>query len=123
MPATNCSGSWSALSAATGADTWLCPSRERHPLASAGLAPRLALAPGHRGHPWGNTPRHLLRDRDAVYGRDLRQRVRRIGIDAIATPVARPRANAIAERVIGTLRRECLDYLIILDEQHLRSVL
>ena len=38
-------------------------------------------------------------------------------------PVASPRANAIAERFIGTLRRECLDHLIILDEQHLRSVL
>src|SRR2546425_4864360 len=73
--------------------------------------------------PWGRTPRHLLHDRDAVYGRDFRQRARRIGIDAIVTPVASPRANAIIERFIGTLRRECLDHLIILDEQHLRSVL
>jgi transposase InsO family protein len=73
--------------------------------------------------PWGTKPRHLLHDRDAVYGRDFRQRARRIGIDAIATPVASPRANAIVERFIGTLRRECLDQLIILDEQHLRSVL
>ena len=73
--------------------------------------------------PWSNTPRHLLRDRDAVYGRDFRQRARRIGIDAIATPIRSPRANAIVERVIGTLRRECLDHLIILDEQHLRAVL
>jgi putative transposase len=73
--------------------------------------------------PWNQRPRHLLRDRDAVYGRDFRQRARRIGIDAIATPVRSPRANAIAERVIGTLRRECLDHLIVLDEQHLRSVL
>jgi transposase InsO family protein len=73
--------------------------------------------------PWGNTPRHLLHDHDAVYGRDFRQRARRIGIDAIATPVASPRANAVIERFIGTLRRECLDYLIILNEQHLRSVL
>ncbi len=73
--------------------------------------------------PWGNTPRHLLRDHDAVYGRDFRQRARRIGIDAIVTPIASPRANAVAERVIGTLRRECLDHLIVLDEQHLRSVL
>jgi putative transposase len=73
--------------------------------------------------PWGNKPRHLLRDRDAVYGRDFRQRARRIGIDAIATPVASPRANAVIERFMGTLRRECLDHLIILDEQHLRSVL
>jgi transposase InsO family protein len=73
--------------------------------------------------PWGNKPRHLLRDHDAVYGRDFRQRARRIGIDAIATPVRSPRANAVVERVIGTLRCECLDHMIVLDEQHLRSVL
>jgi transposase InsO family protein len=73
--------------------------------------------------PWGSKPRHLLRDRDAVYGRDFRQRARRLGVDAIATPVHSPRANAVAERVIGTLRRECLDHLIVLNEQHLRSVL
>jgi transposase InsO family protein len=73
--------------------------------------------------PWGHKPRHLLRDRDAVYGRDFRQRAQRIGIDAIATPVRSPRANAVVERVIGTLRRECLDHLIVLDEQHLASVL
>ena len=73
--------------------------------------------------PWGHTPRHLLRDRDSVYGRDFRQRARRIGIDAIAAPVRSPRANAVVERVIGTLRRECLDHLIVLNEQHLLSVL
>ena len=73
--------------------------------------------------PWGQKPRHLLRDRDAVYGRDFRQRARRIGIDPIATAVRSPRANAIAERVIGTLRRECLDHMNVLDEQHLLSVL
>jgi transposase InsO family protein len=73
--------------------------------------------------PWGNKPRHLLRDRDAMYGRDFRQRARRMGIDAIATPVRSPRANAIVERLIGTLRRECLDHVLILDEPHLRSVL
>jgi transposase InsO family protein len=47
----------------------------------------------------------------------------RIGIDAIATPIRSPRANAVAERVIGTLRQEWLDHMIVLDEQHLRSVL
>src|SRR6266571_2128343 len=73
--------------------------------------------------PWGSKPRHLLRDRDAVYGRDFRRRARRIGIDAIATPVRSPRANAVVERVIGTLRRECLDHMIIRDEDHLLSVL
>jgi transposase InsO family protein len=60
--------------------------------------------------PWGCKPRHLLRDRDAVYGRDFRQRAQRVGIDAIATPIHAPKANAVAERVIGTLRRECLDH-------------
>src|SRR5438552_4026844 len=73
--------------------------------------------------PWGRKPRHLLRDRDAVYGRDFRRHARRFGIDAIATPVRSPRTNAVIERVIGTLRRECLDHLIILDERHLLSVL
>jgi transposase InsO family protein len=73
--------------------------------------------------PWGHKPRHLLRDHDVVYRRDFRQRARRIGIDAIVTPIHAPKANAIAERVIGTLRRECLDHLIVLDEQHLASVL
>jgi transposase InsO family protein len=73
--------------------------------------------------PWGNKPRHLLRDRDAVYGPDFHQQARRIGIDAIATPVRSPCANAIVERVIGTLRRECLDHMIVLDERHLLSVL
>jgi hypothetical protein len=73
--------------------------------------------------PWGQKPRHLLRDRDAVYGRHFRKRARRIGVDAIETPIHAPKANSIAERVIGTLRRECLDHVIVLDEQHLRSVL
>ena len=73
--------------------------------------------------PWNCKPRHLLRDRDVVYGRDFRQRARRIGIDAIATPVASPRANAVAERIIGTLRRECLDHFIVVDELHLSSIL
>jgi transposase InsO family protein len=73
--------------------------------------------------PWGRKPRHLLRDGDAVYGRDFRQRARRIGIDAIASPIHSPMANAIAERVIGTLRRECLEHVIVLDEQHLSWLL
>ena len=46
--------------------------------------------------PWGSKPRHLLRDRDAVYGRDFRRRARRIGIDAIATPIHAPKAKAYA---------------------------
>ena len=73
--------------------------------------------------PWGRTPRYLVRDRDAVYGRDFVGRARGLGVEAVLTPIQAPRANAIAERVVGTLRRECLDHLVILNEPHLRAVL
>jgi transposase InsO family protein len=73
--------------------------------------------------PWGRSPRYLLRDRDAVYGRDFAARAWGLGVETLLTPFRAPRANAIAERVIGTLRRECLDHLIVLTEAHLRSVL
>src|SRR5207245_8102639 len=66
--------------------------------------------------PWGRQPRYLVRDRDAAYGRDFVQRVRGLGIEALLTPVRAPRANAVAERLVGTLRRECLDRVIILNE-------
>ena len=59
--------------------------------------------------PWNTAPRFWIRDRDASYGRDFGARARRIGIAPVLTPVRASRANAIAERVIGTLRRECLD--------------
>jgi hypothetical protein len=51
--------------------------------------------------PWGNTPRHLVHDHDAVYGRDFDRHVQRIGIDGIATPIHAPKANAIVES-LGT---------------------
>ena len=73
--------------------------------------------------PRGRRPRYLLRDRDAVYGDEFRERARRLGIETLLSPVRAPRANAIAERVIGTLRRECLDHLLVLNQQHLRVVL
>ncbi len=73
--------------------------------------------------PWGRQPRYLVRDRDAVYGGDFDRRAGALGIRALLTPIRAPRANAIAERLVGTLRRECLDHLIVLNERHLRSVL
>ena len=73
--------------------------------------------------PWGEGPRFLLRDRDRSYGRDFVARARRIGIEKVLTPIATPQANAIAERLVGTLRRECLDHLVVMNERHLRRVL
>ena len=73
--------------------------------------------------PWGQQPKYLVRDRDCCYGGSFNPRAARMGIEAILTPIRAPKANAIAERVIGTLRRECLDHLIIFNERHLRSAL
>jgi transposase InsO family protein len=72
---------------------------------------------------WGRRPRFLLRDGDSVYGGDFATRAAAFGIETLLTPVQAPRENAVAERVIGTLRRECLDHLIVLSERHLRTVL
>jgi transposase InsO family protein len=73
--------------------------------------------------PWGRQPRYLVRDRDAVYGRDAVQRARGLGIETLLTPSRAPRANAVAERLIGTLRRGCLDQMLVVNERHLRAIL
>lgn len=72
--------------------------------------------------PWGRQPRYLIRDRDAVYGGEFAPRARRLGIETLLSPVRAPRANAVAEPVIGTLRRECLDRLVV-NDRHLRAIL
>src|SRR5262249_8674219 len=73
--------------------------------------------------PWGRAPHYLVRDRDAVYGRDFVEQARRFGVETVLTPIRAPRANAIAERLVGTLRRECLDQVIVVSEAHLRTIL
>jgi transposase InsO family protein len=73
--------------------------------------------------PWGSGPRFLIRDRDRSYGGDFVARARRIGIETVLTPIAFPQANAIAERLVGTLRRECLDHVIAVNERHLQHLL
>jgi putative transposase len=66
---------------------------------------------------------YLLHDRDSLFSADLDQSVRRLGLRVLKSPPRSPTANSICERVIGTIRRECLDWLIPLSESHLRRTL
>jgi transposase InsO family protein len=65
--------------------------------------------------PWGRQPKYLIHDRDAVYGRTFGARLANLGIASVVTPVRAPRANAIAERLVRTLRSEALDHIIVLN--------
>jgi len=66
---------------------------------------------------------YLLHDRDSIFAKHLEESVERIGVTVLKSPPGSPMANAICERIIGTIRRECLDWLIPLSESHLRSIL
>jgi transposase InsO family protein len=68
-------------------------------------------------------PRWLLRDRDAIYGDPFRRRVASMGIGDVVSSPSSPWQNPYAERLIGSIRRECLDHMIVLGERHLRRVL
>src|SRR5215831_4864392 len=73
--------------------------------------------------PWDAAPRYLLRDRDGLYAVVFSNRVRSLGIHEVQTAPRSPWQNPYVERLIGTLRRECLDHVIVLNEPHLRRVL
>ena len=71
--------------------------------------------------PWDEAPRYLIRDRDRIYGAIVTRRMRALGIrDKLNSP-ASPWQNGFAERLIGSIRRECTDHFIILGEAHLRQ--
>ena len=73
--------------------------------------------------PWETAPRYLLRDRDGVYGVEFSSRVKGMGICEVKTAPRSPWQNPYVERLIGTLRRECLDHVVVLNETHLRRLL
>jgi putative transposase len=73
--------------------------------------------------PWESAPRYLLRDRDGTYGDRFRHRIKHLGIKELIIARRSPWQNPYAERVIGTLRRELLDHVIVLNEGHLRRLL
>ena len=67
--------------------------------------------------------KYLIHDRDSIFARHLDDSIRALGLAVLRSPFSSPKANAICERVIGTIRRECLDWMIPLSEAHLRSIL
>jgi len=73
--------------------------------------------------PWDETPRYLIRDRDRIYGAVVTRRLRAMGIRDKPTAPASPWQNGYVERLIGSIRREYVDHVIILGEAHLRRIL
>jgi putative transposase len=73
--------------------------------------------------PWDTAPHYLLRDRDASYGGAFRYRVKAMGIKEVVTAPRSPWQNPYVERIIGSIRRECLEHIIVFNEGHLRNVL
>ena len=73
--------------------------------------------------PWDTAPRYLVRDRDQIYGAYFDTRVDGLGMEQVLTAPRSPWQNLLVERMIGSIRRECLDHVIVLDERHLKRIL
>ena len=73
--------------------------------------------------PDDTAPSYLLRDRDQVYGERFRRRVKGLGISEVLTAPQSPWQNPFAERLIGSVRRDCLNHVVVLGERHLRRIL
>ena len=73
--------------------------------------------------PWAEAPRYLIRDRDQAYGAAVTRRLRAMGIRDKPIAPGSPWENGLAERLIGSIRRECVDHVIALGEAHLRRTL
>jgi transposase InsO family protein len=73
--------------------------------------------------PWDAAPGYMIRDRDRIYGAVVTGRLRAMGIRDKPIAPASPWQNGFAERLIGSIRRECLDHIIVLGEAHLRRIL
>ena len=73
--------------------------------------------------PWEEAPRYLLRDRDRIYGAAFRPRIRHMGIEEVVIATRSPWQNPYVERLIGSIRRECLDHVVVFHERHLTRIL
>ena len=67
--------------------------------------------------------RFVIHDRDTIYSEGVDRTLEAMGLRVLKTPVRAPQANAFCERVIGTIRRECLDFMIPMSERHVRAIL
>jgi transposase InsO family protein len=73
--------------------------------------------------PYDDVPKYLLRDNDSIYGEAFRQRVKSLGIKEVRTAYRSPWQNPFVERLVGSVRRECLNHAIVLSERHLKRIL
>ncbi len=73
--------------------------------------------------PWNGAPRYLIRDRDRIYGVVVAHRLRAMGIRDRPIALGSPWQNGFAERLIGSIRRECVEHIVVLGEAHLRRIL
>jgi len=73
--------------------------------------------------PWDPAPRYVLRDRDTIYGGRFRRRVRSLGTEEVRIAPRSPWQSPYVERLIGSIRRECLDHVVIFNARHLKRLL
>ena len=73
--------------------------------------------------PWNTEPKYLLRDHDGIYGKVFQQRIQNMGIEEIKTAPHSPWQNPYCERIIGSIRRDCLNHLIVFNQKHLKGIL
>jgi transposase InsO family protein len=69
-----------------------------------------------------DAPRYLIRDRDSIYGSEVRLRIASLGIEEVLTAPRSPWQNPYVERVIGSIRRDCLNHFVILNARHLKKI-
>ena len=117
-------GSLSAKAETTDADLLGSAVLGRFVWGLAQLARPAALRSGrHRRSLAADAPKYLIRDRDRIYGSEVRLRIASLGIEEILTAPRSPWQNPYVERVIGSIRRDCLNHFVILNARHLKRVL
>jgi transposase InsO family protein len=95
------------------------PARQRHRSPSADWTQQQLREALPGDHPF----RFLIHDRDSIFSQQMDQGVVATGVRVLRTPPQAPQANAVCERLVGTIRRECLDFLIPLGQRHLKHIL